>query len=323
MKKIIITESELINSIKKVIKGEIHDRKILREWKELLTTLVKSLFKTNASKEIKFVWKGVQKTAKEIDIYNSLYKPISDLTDEEVAALKKMDELMKDSGGWQGVFRDKIKNAKNRDEQNFWATKNNELVDRIKKLNSSENTKGTENVNLTSPTIRINKIPNELNMFSSNFTDGLYDLNTTQRIYLSEIDNLKRKLDYLTNKPFDISNVKVTKLTVEDGREIIGIKLKDSNQEFIMYKSTGWAEKTIPAAGEWALIPGFMHNARIKNAKPDEPDKLIKLWFIKGDGNINLTHRSPNGGDGVNRFFTELSQYLKKIGAQEFIRKTK
>lgn len=111
-------------------------------------------------------------------------------------------------------------------------------------------------------------------------------------------------------KIFDPSKVKILKKSNVAGREIIEVSI-ENGQTIIFYKVTGKGGKVVPPPGAWSVIPGFAPTGAPPNC-----------WFIKNYDTIALTHTSAKGG-GVNKYLTEMSQFLEKNGTDGLGKKIK
>lgn len=91
---------------------------------------------------------------------------------------------------------------------------------------------------------------------------------------------------------FDPSKVKIIEKANVSGREVVRVALEDGSN-VLFYKSSGANVATTgKQAGEWFVIPGFAENG----------------WFFKTKDTVNLTK-------GGNKYLTDMAQFLQTNGS--------
>ena len=111
------------------------------------------------------------------------------------------------------------------------------------------------------------------------------------------IAELDQKAANVERHTFYPNQVKITNKTIDsDNREYYELLLP-TNEKVILYKSTGTGAKEYKQKGDWQIINGFGRN----------PNNNEFFWVIKG---VNSTQYTKGG----NKYFTDLSNYLKNNG---------
>jgi hypothetical protein len=115
--------------------------------------------------------------------------------------------------------------------------------------------------------------------------------------YEPYIGKLFEKVYKLKNIKFNSKDIKVINKTNIGGREVLEIKLP-TNDEILIYKSTGTGAPELKQAGDWQVIAGFV-------PKADNPKDVS--WFVKNEATTQLSK-------GLNPYLTELDNFLKQNG---------